>query len=438
MFPLYNDVFRSPAADPLGFIDPRFRITDPLALVDLPLSWMRMDGTYFSELLIHDYVLAAALAAALAGLAALAVRGTRYAGEEAGRLFLLLFFPLAYAGWLFGFGVPRYLVPALMLAGAVIAAAGRLLPRGRAAALAGLALLAVQGDTDDVLWARRPFAPAWVMADPSAVLPASGTVIVTAPAAGSARRLFPGVERFVVPSLGVFAPVRAALEEAARAGGPLWVLQSEPFGGEEAALLLEAGFVADQGGCTVTGIGHGGLGFSLCPARLAAPGAEPGRPAPYRWGDTVPLGRGRGGEPYMTGSWHRLTAEGAWTEGPAAAVLLPLEGPPPGDLRLEVELPPGWREHATAPRLEVAVNGTVLARVPLAGADTPDRLAFPVPVALLEGRDRVRVAFAAAPPVLGGRLIGEGMLPVGAGVAAIRLVPAGGPAMAGQAGRPAG
>lgn len=165
LFPYYNDVFRSPWADPVDYVN---RVYLPASLAEAllyPFAFA-IEPFRVSEVGVRDLRLPLLYALAIAALLAWPVRRL-WAGAGAFRLtdhhpgtLVLVAGGAAYLAWLKMFGVYRYLVPLEMLAPIMILLiADRLaLPRWVHGALLTGMLAAALATMHPASWGRAPWA----------------------------------------------------------------------------------------------------------------------------------------------------------------------------------------------------------------------------------------------------------------------------------------
>ena len=145
MFPLYNQVFRSPDYLEIPLIDARFLPRSALQGVFYPFWWLDKTSSVVTELEMRDWRLALAFTC----WPVAAILTTRGAARGMPRASWLLIgtCALAYAAWAALFGIYRYLVFLELLAAILVLQAMALLLRGRGplvcGAVAVLAIIAV-------------------------------------------------------------------------------------------------------------------------------------------------------------------------------------------------------------------------------------------------------------------------------------------------------
>jgi hypothetical protein len=169
-FPYFNDIFRSPWAQPVALIDPNWGPRTALQAVFFPL-YFAQESKLVSEVSFRDWRLATLLVLALLVLGRW-LWGRRLAGSAGPRDFtvtgpawriLAVFTLVSYLAWLKLFGIYRYLVPLEMLAGPLIVGCVLyLVPRrdARRAVVVILVALLV-GTTRTTSWGRLDFRGAY-------------------------------------------------------------------------------------------------------------------------------------------------------------------------------------------------------------------------------------------------------------------------------------
>jgi hypothetical protein len=169
-FPYFNEIFRSPWAEPVSLVDPNYGPRDALQAIFFPLYFAR-EYHLVSEVSFRDWRLATLLALALPALArglwsrrhgdARAPRDLAAPGN-AWRL-LGVFTLVSYLAWLALFGIYRYLVPLEMLSGPLIVGCAIYLVPGRNARRALLVVLValLVGTTRTANWGRLDFRGAY-------------------------------------------------------------------------------------------------------------------------------------------------------------------------------------------------------------------------------------------------------------------------------------
>jgi len=157
LFPFYNNVFRSPYAEPLPFDDPRFLPATFWQALAYPFIWATRTTSVVSEPPLRDPRFAAVLVlGVLAGLRWLVACRPAISRPWLG---LLVFWGVAYVFWLKKFAILRYLAGLELLTGILLCAGLLMLLRSRRLALGCMAvaaafLLAITRYPD---WGRLPF-----------------------------------------------------------------------------------------------------------------------------------------------------------------------------------------------------------------------------------------------------------------------------------------
>ena len=123
-FPYYDSLFHSPAIDPASalhgrsFFDPRFLPASFFDAIALPIRWMTV-GQTTAELEFRDvrFGVVFALIVVAGGMWLWRRRTVRPASEAAGAGRVLVFTFVAFAVWLYQFGIQRYIVGVELLLG---------------------------------------------------------------------------------------------------------------------------------------------------------------------------------------------------------------------------------------------------------------------------------------------------------------------------------
>ncbi|WP_160121519.1 hypothetical protein [Rhodovarius lipocyclicus] len=156
VFPMYNDIFRSPDFPPIRIADERFLPRDLWQGLFYPFFWLRKASGMVTELPMRDPRLALAMLG-VAGLAIAALRNWPWSFAAARRqratLFLLGFAIMGYAMWAKTFGIYRYLLVLETLSGLLVVLALGLLLRARVLAGFGAACAIALGA---ILWVAPP------------------------------------------------------------------------------------------------------------------------------------------------------------------------------------------------------------------------------------------------------------------------------------------
>lgn len=182
VFPMYNDLFRSPDYLPIRLLDNRFLPRDWAQALFYPFYWLRPTAGLVTELTMRDARLAVGYLAALVVGVGLILRGPWRETLRAERpvILLLLFCIGAYALWAKTFGIYRYLLVVESLAGVLLLLAlARLMPlaRWRVAGLMGLAALAIMLTTIRPNWGHVRHGAQVVGVD-AVPMPADGMLLI--------------------------------------------------------------------------------------------------------------------------------------------------------------------------------------------------------------------------------------------------------------------
>ena len=259
VFPLFNELFRSPWAPPAPLVDTNFLPRHWTGVVTFPWHWLVGDATLGAEIPIRDPRYAVALLAAATALAtAVARRQARDVAQENAALLVALFFVVTYLVWLFAFAILRYVVVLEMLSGVVLLVALRTMPgvgaRGVGRAMIGAAFL-ILAATRPAAWGRVPFSGDWFGVRGVGQVHRPGTVYVLPDDAplGFLLNAFPDDARFVriggnfplTPGVGLGGQaadmIRSAPQLRSLAAAP-----DKPVG---VAALRRFGLVAVPGSC---------------------------------------------------------------------------------------------------------------------------------------------------------------------------------------------
>lgn len=184
VFPMYNDIFRSPDYLPIRLSDERFLPRNWVQAVFYPFYWLRPNVGLVTELTMRDARVAVAYVSAVViglGLALRLLRSPREAlRAERPVILLLLLCMAAYVIWAKIFGIYRYLLVVESLAGVLLLLAlARLMPmaRWRVVGLLGAAALAVMLTTKRPNWGHVRFGTQVVQVDPVPI-PADGMLLI--------------------------------------------------------------------------------------------------------------------------------------------------------------------------------------------------------------------------------------------------------------------
>lgn len=154
-FPYYNDVFRSPWADPVSFSATRFGPQSWLEWLGFPFVMLWKVEGFVAEPAFRDA--RPALLYLLAIVALLWRRPAAGVGSDPRWRFLVAFFTASLAAWAVVYRIFRYLVPLELLAGAFVALfVVRLVPSRRVGlALASAFVLVIVTSTYPTWWRQR-------------------------------------------------------------------------------------------------------------------------------------------------------------------------------------------------------------------------------------------------------------------------------------------
>jgi hypothetical protein len=272
LFPYYNDIFRSPWADPVRFTATRF---GPQSLLEWPifpyqLLW-QLEG-FVSEPGFRDA--RPALLYTLALVALVAARG-RIAPSREWR-FLAVFFVASFVAWAVMYRIFRYLVPLEMLAGVFIAHFLTLLVRPRyltlalAAALVGVVVTAIFPT-----WWRQRFDERFFMVTMPPVKPGAFVLLVAPEPLSYVLPSFPADARFAGLVSNFNDPGRDNLLQRTIAhavrdhAGPIYALAVPPGRDEGGEALSRVGLARTA--CALIRTNMRVSPIELCELRRAPP-----------------------------------------------------------------------------------------------------------------------------------------------------------------------
>lgn len=204
LFPYFNDVFRSPWADPVSFSATRFGPATAAEWLVFPfLLLVKLEG-YVAEPEFRDARLALLYTLCLVALARFVVRRRRgpsaqvrtASAPDAWR-FLAVFALASFVAWAVVYRIARYLVPLELLAGAFTAGlVVRLVPPRRATLALAVALLSVIVTAKFPTWWRQPFGDQFLTVDLPPVKPDALVLLVTPEPMSYVLPAFPADARF--------------------------------------------------------------------------------------------------------------------------------------------------------------------------------------------------------------------------------------------------
>jgi hypothetical protein len=245
LFPYYNDLFRSPWADPVRFTATRFGPSSLLewAIFPFELLW-KLEG-FVSEPEFRDPRPAVLYALAIA---ALVIRPATASAMRREWRFLAVFFLASFVAWAFVYRIFRYLVPLEMVAALFIAGFVVRFLRGRHLAVAFMVLFAgIVVTTKFPTWWRQRFdTQVFVVAMPP-VKPGALVLLVAPEPMSYVLPSFPADARFAGLVSNFNDPGRTnLLQEAIAASirnhrGPIYALAVPPGRDEGAAALARMG-----------------------------------------------------------------------------------------------------------------------------------------------------------------------------------------------------
>ena len=256
LFPYFNDVFRSPWADPVSFSATRFGPATPAEWLVFPyMLLVKLEG-YVAEPEFRDARLALLYTLALLALALVVMRRRREeppaapAAARAAWRFVAVFWLASFVAWALVYRIARYLVPLELLAGALTAGLlVRLVPARRLTlALAG-ALLLVIATAKFPTWWRQPFGERFLEVALPPVKPDALVLLVTPEPMSYVLPAFPPDARFAGLVSNFNDPGRQNLLQRTIAQvirdhrGALYSLAMPPGRDEGAAALARMGLV---------------------------------------------------------------------------------------------------------------------------------------------------------------------------------------------------
>jgi hypothetical protein len=169
-FPYFNDIFRSPWAEPVALVDPNYGPRNALQAIFFPLYFAR-ESKLVSQVAFRDWRLATLFVLALLALGRWLWRRRLARAHAPGGLaatahawqLLAVFTLVSYLAWLKLFGIYRYLVPLEMLSAPLIVGCVLYLVPGRNARRAVLVILValLVGTTRTSSWGRLDFRGAY-------------------------------------------------------------------------------------------------------------------------------------------------------------------------------------------------------------------------------------------------------------------------------------
>ncbi len=256
LFPYFNDVFRSPWADPVSFSATRFGPALVGEWLAFPFVLLWKLEHYVSEPEFRDARPALLYALALVTLAFALVRRRRtpsvpapaLPGPPAAWRCVTVFFVASLAAWAVLYRIWRYLVPLELLAGALIVGlVVRLVPARRVAPALVAAMLLVVVTAKFPTWWRQPFGERFVEVEMPAVKSDALVLLVAAEPMSYVLPWFPADARFAGLVSNFNDPDRTnRLQQTIAAAirdhrGPLYALAVPPGRDEGGAALAKMG-----------------------------------------------------------------------------------------------------------------------------------------------------------------------------------------------------
>lgn len=204
LFPYFNDVFRSPWADPVSFSATRFGPSSTAEWLVFPyVMLVKLEG-YVAEPEYRDARLALLYTLCLVALAVFWARRRRTAdpneaapSARAAWRFLAVFALASFVAWALVYRIARYLVPLELLAGAFTAGLiVRLVPARRATLALAVAVVAVVATAKFPTWWRQPFGEHFLSVELPPVKPDALVLLVTPEPMSYVLPAFPSDARF--------------------------------------------------------------------------------------------------------------------------------------------------------------------------------------------------------------------------------------------------
>jgi hypothetical protein len=274
---MYNDIFKSPYAEPASFLDKRFIPKTWFDSVFYPFEWA-FDGRpgLVSEFGFRDIRIATALSLdALVVLISCHSRiHSRPKEASTGRSHraLIIFVFVAYLLWLGTFSIYRYLLPLELLSGAVIVLAiGRLVPMKAWAAVAGATAALCVATTNFLEWGHRPLEERYIKVT---VPPLSSNTLVVVVGGDPISFFIPFLDpniRWVRVLDGLVRPerdtllMRRARDLIQAHQGPLLVMKAGASDLETAQTLSQLSLTSAAGECAVLASNLEAERYQLCP-----------------------------------------------------------------------------------------------------------------------------------------------------------------------------
>lgn len=283
LFPYFNDVFRSPWADPVSFSATRFGPSSLAEWLVFPyVLLVKLEG-YVAEPEFRDARLALLYTLCLVALGMVVARRARGARPPAAASaarpawrFLAVFALASFLAWAVVYRIARYLVPLELLAGLFTAGLiVRLVPARRATLALALALAAVIVSAKFPTWWRQPFGEHFLTVDLPPVAPDALVLLVTPEPMSYVLPAFPPDARFAGLVSNFNDPGRRnrlqeTIAHAIREHrGALYSLAVPPGRDEGAAALAQMGLRRTQCGIVRTNLRVSPL--ELCALARTAP-----------------------------------------------------------------------------------------------------------------------------------------------------------------------
>ncbi len=279
LFPLFNDLLRSPFFEPAAPKDAKFIPKTLGEALYYPFGWATdATRTFVSEVPFRDIRVALELSlvatvAATAAYAALARRDDGRALPRAAAA-LFAFVVVSYAVWLPMFAVYRYLLPLEMLSGALVLAAALYLARASAVPpLMVAAAVSCWATTKPLEWGHAAFRDRYVEVQAPALAPNTLVLIVgddpvsyLVPFMDPSARWLSLDNNFLNPTQGNRL-VERERDTIAAHRGPMAVLAEGAAGDRVSSTLSAYGLSPDLAACGKVTSSLGGQVFDLCAVR---------------------------------------------------------------------------------------------------------------------------------------------------------------------------
>ncbi|MEO8752280.1 MAG: hypothetical protein ABI624_06345, partial [Casimicrobiaceae bacterium] len=200
LFPYFNNVFRSPWADPVAYSSNLFGPDSAAEWLVFPFMLLWKLQYYVSEAEFRDArpALLYSLALIAAGLALVRRRPAGSTPPNPALRFVVVFFLASFVAWAILYRIFRYLVPLELLGGALIVLLlARLVPRRRVRMALAAAVLLVIVTAKFPTWWRQPYGDSFLAVEMPAVKPDALVLLVSGEPMSYVLPTFPVDARFV-------------------------------------------------------------------------------------------------------------------------------------------------------------------------------------------------------------------------------------------------